>query len=244
MLMRDKIDLFTGPVGSSVALAVAPPLFAAKVPYLSSNTGPSDLAGRALQSYFFGASYPQRCVPRGGRQVRGRQGLQEGGADRTQLPRRQGRHHRLQAHLQGRHGATSSTPSWASSTTRPSSRRSAPRSPTRSTSSCRARWASAFIKQFVGAGLSKDVALISTAFSADEDMIPAGRRADARSVQHRALVLRPRQPGQPALRGRVPPAEQRPQPLVLRGPGLRRADGDGRGGARASAARWPTSPRC
>ena len=44
MLLRDKIDLFTGPVGSSVALAVGPPLFAAKVPYLSSNTGPSRLA--------------------------------------------------------------------------------------------------------------------------------------------------------------------------------------------------------
>src|SRR4051812_32379924 len=45
MLLRDKIDLFTGPVGSSVALAVGAPLFAAKVPYLSSNTGPSDYAG-------------------------------------------------------------------------------------------------------------------------------------------------------------------------------------------------------
>ena len=58
MLMRDKIDLFTGPVGSSVALAVAPPLFAAKVPYLSSNTGPSDLSGARCNPYFFGASYP------------------------------------------------------------------------------------------------------------------------------------------------------------------------------------------
>lgn len=51
MLLRDKIDLFTGPVGSSVALAVGPPLFAAKVPYLSSNTGPSDYSGAKCNPY-------------------------------------------------------------------------------------------------------------------------------------------------------------------------------------------------
>ena len=36
-IQREKINLFTGPVPSNVALAVGPTLFAAKVPYLSNN---------------------------------------------------------------------------------------------------------------------------------------------------------------------------------------------------------------
>lgn len=56
-LLRDKIDFFTGPVASSAALAVGPALFAAKVPYLSSNPGPSQYAGKQCNPYFFGVSY-------------------------------------------------------------------------------------------------------------------------------------------------------------------------------------------
>lgn len=44
-LQRDGIDFFTGPIGSNAALAVGPALhFAAKVPYLSANPGPSAYA--------------------------------------------------------------------------------------------------------------------------------------------------------------------------------------------------------
>ncbi|MBK8183514.1 MAG: ABC transporter substrate-binding protein [Candidatus Competibacteraceae bacterium] len=56
-LQRDKIDFFTGPVASNAALAVGPALFAAKVPYLSSNPGPSQFAGKQCNPYFFGLSY-------------------------------------------------------------------------------------------------------------------------------------------------------------------------------------------
>jgi branched-chain amino acid transport system substrate-binding protein len=51
-VQREKIDLFTGPIASNVALAVAPTLFAAKVPYLSNNAGPSQLAGRSATPTF------------------------------------------------------------------------------------------------------------------------------------------------------------------------------------------------
>ena len=44
-LQRDGIHFFTGPIGSNAALAVGPALFAAKVPYLSANPGPSAYAG-------------------------------------------------------------------------------------------------------------------------------------------------------------------------------------------------------
>lgn len=53
-LQREKIDLFTGPIPSNAALAVAPALFRAKVPFLSSNPGPSQFAGERCSPYFFG----------------------------------------------------------------------------------------------------------------------------------------------------------------------------------------------
>ncbi|MDZ7653286.1 MAG: ABC transporter substrate-binding protein [Burkholderiaceae bacterium] len=56
-IKREKIDLFTGPIGSNVALAVGPALFAEKIPYLSNNAGPSQFAGSQCNPYFFGTAY-------------------------------------------------------------------------------------------------------------------------------------------------------------------------------------------
>ena len=56
-IKRDKVDFFTGPVGSNVVLAVGPTVFGAKVPFLSANPGPSQLAGKQCNPYFFGTSY-------------------------------------------------------------------------------------------------------------------------------------------------------------------------------------------
>src|SRR5690625_7544007 len=53
-IQREDIDLFTGPIGSNAALAVAPALFKAQIPYLSSNPGPSQFAGRRCSPFFFG----------------------------------------------------------------------------------------------------------------------------------------------------------------------------------------------
>ena len=56
-IQQNHIDFFTGPVPSNVALAVGPALFAAKVPYVSSNPGPSQYAGKQCNAYFFGLQY-------------------------------------------------------------------------------------------------------------------------------------------------------------------------------------------
>jgi len=53
-IQREDIDLFTGPIGSNAALAVAPALFKAQIPYLSSNPGPSQFAGKRCSPFFFG----------------------------------------------------------------------------------------------------------------------------------------------------------------------------------------------
>ena len=56
-IKRDRIHFYTGPIGSNVALAVGPALFAAQVFYLSNNAGPSQLAGSQCNRYFFGTAW-------------------------------------------------------------------------------------------------------------------------------------------------------------------------------------------
>ena len=123
----------------------------------------------------------ERRLPRGGRPVRDQQGLQERLPDRAELPGRQGLARRLQALLQGHRSSTRSTPSSASSTTPPSSRRSAPPSRDALYIFLPGGMGINFIKQFVAAGLSKDIdAHRCRASRADQDVIHAGRRGDAR----------------------------------------------------------------
>ncbi|TFL14823.1 ABC transporter substrate-binding protein [Pusillimonas caeni] len=57
LIKREKVDFMTGIVFSNVMLAVAPPIFASKTYYISSNAGPSQLAGKQCNPYFFSASY-------------------------------------------------------------------------------------------------------------------------------------------------------------------------------------------
>lgn len=57
LIKRDKVDFMTGIVFSNVLLAVAPPIFASKTYYVSPNAGPSQLAGKQCNPYFFSASY-------------------------------------------------------------------------------------------------------------------------------------------------------------------------------------------
>lgn len=57
LIKKDKIDLFMGPIGSNVALAVLPQLASAKVPYLSNNAGPGVLAGTQCNPWFFSIAW-------------------------------------------------------------------------------------------------------------------------------------------------------------------------------------------
>ncbi|MFD0669335.1 ABC transporter substrate-binding protein [Ramlibacter sp. MAHUQ-53] len=57
LVKRDKVDFMTGIVFSNVMLAVGAPTFASKTFYISANAGPSQLAGEQCNPYFFSASY-------------------------------------------------------------------------------------------------------------------------------------------------------------------------------------------
>jgi branched-chain amino acid transport system substrate-binding protein len=57
LVKRDQVNFLTGIVFSNVMLAVGAPTFAAKTFYISANAGPSQLAGEQCNPYFFSASY-------------------------------------------------------------------------------------------------------------------------------------------------------------------------------------------
>jgi len=54
----DKVDILTGIVYSNIMLAAVPEAFNAKVPYVSPNAAPSPLAGKQCNPWFFVTSWP------------------------------------------------------------------------------------------------------------------------------------------------------------------------------------------
>lgn len=172
MLLRDKIDLFTGPIGSSVALAVGPPLFAAKVPYLSSNTGPSDYSGAKCNPYFFGASYPNDAYHEAAGKFASDKGFKKVALIAPSYPGGKDAASGFKRNFKGAVGDELYTKLGQLDYSAELAQIRASK-PDALYFFLPGAMGVSFIKQFVGAGLSKDVALISTAFSADEDMIPA-----------------------------------------------------------------------
>ncbi|MFY8116348.1 MAG: ABC transporter substrate-binding protein, partial [Roseateles sp.] len=57
LLKRDKVDFMSGIVFSNIMLAVGPSVFAAQVPYVSANAGPSQYAGEQCNPYFFNVAW-------------------------------------------------------------------------------------------------------------------------------------------------------------------------------------------
>jgi branched-chain amino acid transport system substrate-binding protein len=57
LLERDKVDFVVGPIFSNVAVAVHKPIVDAQTFYISVNAGPSNLAGKSCNPYFYATSY-------------------------------------------------------------------------------------------------------------------------------------------------------------------------------------------
>jgi len=62
-LKRDKVDVVTGVVFSNVLLPVLPGILQANVPYLSVNTGPRDYAGEKCDPNFFALAWQNEDIP-------------------------------------------------------------------------------------------------------------------------------------------------------------------------------------
>ena len=172
MVQRDRIDLFSGPVGSNIALAVGPTLFAAKVPYLSSNAGPSQYAGAQCSPYFFGTAYQNDqfheaagkfAQDRGFRKIALIAPNYPAGKDALGGFKRQFKG-QVVDEVYTKLGQIDYAPELAQiRAARPDS----------IYFFLPAAMGIGFIKQFVSAGLSKDITLVTSGFSADEDTIAA-----------------------------------------------------------------------
>ena len=171
-IQQNKIDFFTGPVPSNVALAVGPALFAAKVPFITSNPGPSQYAGAQCNPYFFGNGYQNDTWDEAAGQWASDQGIKSSFILAPNYPA--GRDHltgykrlykgQVVAEVYTKVGQLDYAAELAQI------RAAKPESvffflP--------GAMGINFIKQFVASGLSKDVRLVTNPASADEDTIAA-----------------------------------------------------------------------
>lgn len=172
LVKRDKVDFMTGIVFSNVMLAVGAPTFAAQTFYVSANAGPSQYAGEQCNPYFFSASYQNDNMHEAAGQV-----VQDKGFKRVALiaPNYPAGKDALTGFKRFYKGEIASEALPALNQLNFGTE----------LSQLRASKADAvyiflpggmginFIKQFVGAGLSKDMTLFGPGFSGDEDVIKA-----------------------------------------------------------------------
>ena len=171
-IQQNKIAFFTGPTPSNVALAVGPSLFAAKIPYITSNPGPSQYAGAQCNPYFFGLSYQNDTWDEAAGQHATNKGYKTAFIIAPNYPA--GRDHltgfkrtfkgEIVAEVYGKVGQIDYAAELAQV-------RAA--KPTVVYFFLPGAMGINFIKQFVASGLSKDTTLVTNPASADEDTIAA-----------------------------------------------------------------------
>jgi branched-chain amino acid transport system substrate-binding protein len=172
LLKKDKVDFMTGIVFSNILLTIAKPVFDSQTFYISANAGPSQLAGADCNPYFFNVAWQNDNVAeamgkwatdQGYKNVIGVAPNYPGGKDAISGFKRfyKGK---LADEMYTKLGQLDYAAELAQ---------------------LRAAKPDAvffflpggmginFVKQFVAAGLSKEMRLITSGFSADEDTIPA-----------------------------------------------------------------------
>ena len=172
LIKRDKVDFMTGVVFSNVMLAVGTPTFASQTYYVSANAGPSQYAGDQCNPYFFSASWQNDNLHEAAGQV-----VQEKGFKRVAViaPNYPAGKDAITGFKRFYKGEIASETLPALNQLNYGTE----------ISQLRASKADAvyiflpggmginFIKQFVAAGLSKDMTLFAPGFSGDEDVIKA-----------------------------------------------------------------------
>jgi branched-chain amino acid transport system substrate-binding protein len=172
LVKRDKVDFMTGIVFSNVMLAVGTPTFAAQTFYISANAGPSQYAGDQCNPYFFSASWQNDNLHEAAGQVVQDKGFKRVALIAPNYPAGKDAINGFKRFYKGE----------IASETLPALNQL---SFGTEISQLRASKADAvyiflpggmginFIKQFVAAGLSKDMMLFGPGFSGDEDVIKA-----------------------------------------------------------------------
>lgn len=172
LIRRDKVDFMTGIVFSNIMLAVGSPIFQSKTPYISANAGPSQYAGEQCDPYFFNVAWQNDNLHEAvGKTVKDK-GFKKVALLAPNYPAGKDALTGFKRYYTGPVALEIYTPlsqlDYGAEL-----------------SQIRASGADAlyifmpgglgvnFIKQFVGSGLNKDMALFGPGFSADEDLIRA-----------------------------------------------------------------------
>jgi branched-chain amino acid transport system substrate-binding protein len=172
LVKQDQVDFMTGVVFSNVMLAVGKPIFDSKTFYISANAGPSQYAGAQCNPYFFNVAWQNDNLHEAvGKTVQDK-GFKKVALLAPNYPAGKDALAGFKRYFKGQIASEAYTPlsqlDYGAEL-----------------SKMRASGADAvyiflpgglginFIKQFVGAGLSKDMTLFGPGFSADEDVIRA-----------------------------------------------------------------------
>lgn len=172
LIKRDRVDFMTGIVFSNIMLAVGQPVFRSKTFYISANAGPSQYAGAQCDPYFFNVAWQNDNLHEAVGKTVTDKGFDKVALLAPNYPAGKDALAGFKRFYKGEVVAESFTPlnqlDYGAEL-----------------SKMRASGAKAvyiflpgglgvnFIKQFVGAGLSKDMTLFAPGFSADEDVISA-----------------------------------------------------------------------
>ncbi|MCE2969701.1 MAG: ABC transporter substrate-binding protein [Burkholderiales bacterium] len=169
---RDKIDFFTGPIGSNVALAVGPLLFADKVFYLSNNAGPSQFAGKECNPYFFGTAWQNDAYHEAAGKFAASRDFKKVAIMAPNYPAGQDALNGFKRGF-GKPVASETFTKLGQLDYAAELAQLRAQAPDALYIFLPGGMGINFIKQFVGAGLSKNIQLIGPGFSADQDVIRA-----------------------------------------------------------------------
>jgi branched-chain amino acid transport system substrate-binding protein len=172
LVKRDKVDFMTGIVFSNVMLAVGAPTFQSKTFYISANAGPSQFAGEQCNPYFFSASYQNDNMHEAVGKVVTDKGFKKVALIAPNYPAGKDAIAGFKRFFKGEVASeTYTTLNQLDYGTELSKLRAS--KPDAVYIFLPGGMGINFIKQFVGAGLSKDITLFGPGFSGDEDVIKA-----------------------------------------------------------------------
>jgi branched-chain amino acid transport system substrate-binding protein len=171
-LKKDKVDFMTGIVFSNILLTVAKPVFDSQTFYISANAGPSQLAGKDCNPYFFNIAWQNDNVAEAMGKWATDQGYKNVIGVAPNYPAGKDALNGFKRFFKGSMSEEMYTKLGQLDYAAELAQLRAAK-PDAVFFFLPGGMGINFVKQFVSAGLSKDMRLITSGFSADEDTIPA-----------------------------------------------------------------------
>ncbi|MBA3034537.1 MAG: ABC transporter substrate-binding protein [Gammaproteobacteria bacterium] len=171
-LKKDKVDFMTGIIFSNILLTVAKPVFDSQTFYISANAGPSALAGKECNPYFFNVAWQNDNVAEAMGKWASDEGYKTVVAIAPNYPAGKDSINGFKRFFKGKVDEEMYTKLGQLDYAAELAQLRAAK-PDAVFFFLPGGMGINFIKQFVAAGLSKDMRLITSGFSADEDTIPA-----------------------------------------------------------------------